>query len=170
MSEAVVRFAEAGKTDAIILTIDGKEIKLSTGDCIQFDRKNEDDTVKKITAKVTHFGFRPMEVSPTRIFYLPWREEGRWATTMLRNTRYIGLNETYMNDYIGDGIWSTITKVICPTELNEVEMTSNSAAATSTSTSGGRRRNRRGSKTARKGRSGHRSGHRSSRSRHTHKH
>ena len=156
-----MRFAEAGKINAIKITISGEEITLSIGDCIKFDRTNfTTGTNEEATVKITGFGVKEEGTPPNRIFYRLWREEERdWARPA---KRYIGLNDTYMNDFIGDSAWSTITPVSCPTEI------SNSAAATSTSTSGGRRRNRRGSKTARKGRSRSRS--RSSRRRHTHKH
>jgi hypothetical protein len=95
-------------------------LELSVRDCIEFERLTDlrdESTKERVKAVVLGFGFdtRNGVDKPTRIFYLPWRPEGRWASPAWK-TRFIGLGGIYTEDF--EGQIAGIKKLDdCPGEL-----------------------------------------------------
>jgi hypothetical protein len=93
---------------SIHIIINGEPQVLTKDDCIQFNRYMEGGNILTI-AKILGFGNSGKKIN--RIFFLPWRESGRWGTDILPE-RAIGLEKPYL--LFGKPEWTTIKLVPCP--------------------------------------------------------
>ena len=94
---------------SINIIINGEPMVLTKDGCIQFNRYiGEGENILTI-AKILDFGGNGKKIN--RIFFLPWRESGRWGTDILPR-RAIGLERPYL--LFGKPDWTTIKLVSCP--------------------------------------------------------
>jgi hypothetical protein len=128
---AQAAFVDNDSHDEINIVLDGQQTVLAVGDCIKFRRNVGVNDAPFIKAKILNFGYSAGG-PPNRIFFLPWREEGRWGGHVMPR-RAIGLEVPYLGQ---NGDWASIVKIDCPAPAQ----------------AGGRRKNRKFTKKARKNR------------------
>ncbi len=110
------------RLDRINISINRESIVLSRGDCIKFNRVVDEGKNPLTIAKILGFG-GGSGTYVKRIFFLPWRDEGRWGSNVLPQ-RHIGLEWPYVGGMDGD--WTSIIKLEkCP------DVTATNAASSS---------------------------------------
>jgi len=108
---AKATYVDKNSQSKIIIFVNRESIVLSIGDCIRFNRVVKEGENPSTIAKILGFGYNGGTYI-NRIFYLPWRKEGRWGSHVLPQ-RQIGLEWPYVGG--DDGDWTSIIKLEkCP--------------------------------------------------------
>jgi len=110
MVPAKASFVKGTQKETISIVINGEPVMLSKDDCITFIRDVAEGENPLTTAKILGFGYSGDFIN--RIFFLPWRKEGRWGSHTLQQ-REIGLEFPYLGG--GGADWTSIVKLDkCP--------------------------------------------------------
>jgi len=108
---AKATFVDVMVRSQINISINNESMVLSVGDCIRFNRVVKEGENPSTIAKILGFGYNG-GTYVNRIFFLPWRKEGRWGSHALIQ-RQIGLEWPYVGG--NDGDWTSIIKLEkCP--------------------------------------------------------
>ncbi len=107
MGDSAASFLDNTRT-AIRMTINGQEVQLRIGDCIKFEKYDDDDNMIKVTGKISEFYHSAGE--PNRIVYSVW-DNNKWFGRGL-----IGLVGAHVG--INGILWNSIDKIKCPDSVN----------------------------------------------------
>ena len=111
IQSAKATFVDKMSQSKINIFVNRESMVLSRGDCIRFNRVVKEGENPSTIAKILGFGYNG-DTYVNRIFYLPWRKEGRWGSHIIPQ-RQIGLEWPHVGG--DDGDWTSIIKLEkCP--------------------------------------------------------